>query len=357
MVEKKEIQETILKQNDVKSNNKPTEEELLNLLRLVAPGTNFRTALNGALKIGKGALVAVENPKILQIIDGGFRINARFTPQRFMELTKMDGAIILSKDMKKINYANVMLAPDNKLKSVETGTRHKAAERTAKQTGTLVIAISERKNEITLYYRNTRYPILPTDELLQKANNYLQIIEKQRELFDMHVEKLTRLELRNHQSLSQSVAAMQKGILIQKIAENLQKSIIELGNEGTLLKARLREITHDVEKETDLIIKDYTNINLKKTKDILESTPYENIEKEQILSALGFENNQKIEAIMGWRILSKTSLSESEIACLVKEMGSLGAVVHSNISTYKNLLGSEQARVFNEEISKIKIGS
>lgn len=172
MIEKKEIQATISNEEE---ETETTEEEFFNMLRIIAPGTNLRTGLNGALKAGKGALIAIENEKVTPLIDGGFRINARFTPQRLIELTKMDGAIILSKDMKKINYANVLLTPDNKIKSLETGTRHKAAERTAKQTGTLVIAISERKHEINLYYRKIKYPIVSTDELLRKTSENIQI--------------------------------------------------------------------------------------------------------------------------------------------------------------------------------------
>ncbi|MBS3098846.1 DNA integrity scanning diadenylate cyclase DisA [Candidatus Pacearchaeota archaeon] len=351
MTDKIEIQETISKQN-----YKTTDEEFLNILRLIAPGTNFRAALNGALKIGKGALVTVENSHLLSLIDGGFRINARFTPQRFMELTKMDGAIILSKDMKKINYANAMLAPDNRIKSNETGTRHKTAERTAKQTGNLTIAISERKNEITLYYKNVRYPILPTDDLIRKSNDYLQTIQKQRELFDKNIQTLTRVELRNQQTLSHAVSTIQKGVFAQKIAANMHRYILELGNEGTLIKTRLKELIEGVEKETDLVIKDYTNISLRRTKEVLENLSYENVlDKEEIIKALGYENSQKISAIKGWRILSKTSLSDAEIASLIKETGTLGAAIHSRSVLLNTFLGEEKTKLFDEEIRKIKM--
>src|SRR6056297_4145777 len=93
-----------------------TEDEFFSVLRTVAPGTNFRTALNGALRIGKGALIVVENKNVSSLFEGGFRINATFTPQKLMELSKMDGAIIISGDLKRIVYANVLLTPDSKIK-------------------------------------------------------------------------------------------------------------------------------------------------------------------------------------------------------------------------------------------------
>ena len=39
----------------------------------------------------------------LSLLDGGFRFNTKFTPQKLVELAKMDGAIVLSSDLKKIN--------------------------------------------------------------------------------------------------------------------------------------------------------------------------------------------------------------------------------------------------------------
>jgi len=350
----KEIQVNILK--PVNQNSKATQEEFESILRMVAPGTSLRTALDGALKTERGALIAIENEDVPRIIDGGFRINAIFTPQRLIELSKMDGAIILSKDIKRINYANVLLTPDSKLKSVETGTRHKAAERTAKQSGTLVIAISERKHEITLYYKNMRYPLVSTDELLRKANENIQILEKQRDLFDTHVEKLTRMELRNHNSLNQAVSAIQKGKVVQKIATDLRKVIIELGKEGTLLKTRLREIVGNVEEETDLILKDYSNLNQKKSKMFLDMLTYEELlEKDNILSALAYEKTVKSDSIKGWRVLSKTSLSEQDVALLIKEAGSLGKAIHSGKEFYYSILGEGKAPLFLDELNRIKL--
>ncbi len=354
---KKEIQERIIPNaNQANGNEKVSEEEFFSILKTIAPGTNLRIALEGILKAEKGALIVVENEKLFPLLDGGFRVNCRFTSQRLIELTKMDGAIVLSKDMKKINHANVLLTPDSKLKSVETGTRHKAAERTAKQIGTLVIAISERKHEITLFYKNIKCPLKSTEEIRRKASEHINLLEKQRELFDSHVDKLNKLELRNYPSLHQALQVMQKGRLIQKISEDVKRHIVELGNEGTLLKTRLKEIITGVEKETNFVIKDYTNLDVKKSKLLLEALSYDEIlDSEKILSTLAYDTLTQTEPIKGWRILSKTSLPEPDIAKLIKEKGSLGEAIHSNIKTYFEVIGEEKARQFKDEIEKIKL--
>ena len=249
MEEKKEVQERILFDAErEESTKKVTEEEFLNVLKMVAPGTNLRTALETALKGGKGALVVVQNEFLDSLLDGGFKVNCRFTPQRIAELSKMDGAIIVSKNLKRIEHANVLLTQDSKIKTIETGTRHKAAERTAKQISGLVVAISERKHDITLYYKNLRYPLKASEEIRRKVNEHLQVLEKQKELFEKYIDKLNKLELRNYVNIEQAILAIQKGMLITRIAEDIKKHIAELGTEGTLLKTRMREITSDVEE-------------------------------------------------------------------------------------------------------------
>ncbi len=351
---KKEVQGTIVPAQN--GQGKVSEEELYSVLKMISPGTNLRAALDGTLKAGKGALIVVENEGLLPILDGGFRVNCKFTPQKLVELTKMDGAIILSTDMKRINYVNVTLTPDSKIKTNETGVRHKAAERTAKQVGTLVIAISERKHEIHLFYKNIKYPVRNTEELLRKASSHIQMLEKQRELFDMHVAKLNKMELKNYASLPQVVNVLQKGKIIQKIAEDLRKYIVELGSEGPILKARMKELLAGVEKETNLVIKDYTALDFKKSKSLLDDLSYDEIiDPSNILRALAYESFTTNLPVKGWRILSKTSLTEADIAKLIKEKGSLGATIHSNVQSYFGVLGQEKAQIFKEEIDMIKM--
>lgn len=354
IIEKSETQGKIL--NLSKEQNKSTEEEFNNILRIVAPGTRLRSGLNGIVNAKKGALIAVENEILKEIIDGGFKVKTRFTPQKLVELSKMDGAMVLSNDMKKIKQANALLIPDPKIKTSETGTRHKAAERTARQTGTLVIAVSERKNEITIYYKNKRYTLIDTSELLRKVNESIQILEKQRELFDKHIENLDKIELRNYESLNQAINAIQKGILIQKISKNIQKYLLELGNEGALFRTRVKEIMQGVERETDLVIKDYTKVDVKKSKNLLSSLKYDEVlEEYNILRALAYENNSFQGTIKGWRILNKTSLESQDIALIIKEARTLGKAINSNIGFYKELLGEERAKIFKEEVERIKL--
>ena len=144
------------------------EKTFLDFLKLVSPGTSLRTVIDDVLRSDLGAMIVFYSPSLQSqnIFEGGFRINSRFTSQKLFELCKMDGAIILSQDLKRILHANVLMNPDTNILSIETGTRHKAAERTARQAHTFVIAISERRKKTTLYHGSSRYYLKSTGELL-----------------------------------------------------------------------------------------------------------------------------------------------------------------------------------------------
>ena len=124
------------------------EDPIADILKKIAPGTTIREGLDSILKAKTGALLLLTDSQgvIDEIVDGGFSINEEYTSAKLYELAKMDGAIVLSGDMKKILFANAQLIPSYQIITSETGTRHRTAERTAKQTGELVISISQRRN-------------------------------------------------------------------------------------------------------------------------------------------------------------------------------------------------------------------
>src|SRR5699024_10353191 len=155
------------------------EAVMSDLLKLVAPGTPFREGLENVLRAKTGALIVVGySSEVTEIVDGGFSINCDFSPSYLYELAKMDGAIILSEDVQRILYANTQLIPNSSIPSIETGIRHRTAERVAKQTGRLVVSISQRRNVITLYMGNLRYSLKDIGVILTKANQAIQTLEK-----------------------------------------------------------------------------------------------------------------------------------------------------------------------------------
>src|SRR5207253_4062883 len=108
--------------------------------------------------------------KLAFLYSGGIRLDAPFRPQLLYELAKMDGAIIVNAALSKLAWANVQLMPDPTIASDETGTRHRTAERVAKQTSALVVSISQQRETVTLFVGQSRYQLDPIADVLSKTN-------------------------------------------------------------------------------------------------------------------------------------------------------------------------------------------
>lgn len=98
------------------------EDNITEILKLIAPGTPIRDGLENILRAKTGALLLITNNNqvLKEIVDGGFIINEEYTSAKLYELAKMDGAIILSGDLKKILYANAQLIPSREILTLET---------------------------------------------------------------------------------------------------------------------------------------------------------------------------------------------------------------------------------------------
>mgnify|MGYP000756767399 CR=1 FL=1 len=269
---------------------------ITDILKLIAPGTPIRDGLENILKAKTGALIVISDTKeVLDLVDGGFKLDIDYTSSRLYELAKMDGAIVLSADLKKILYANTQLIPDSSITTTETGTRHRTAERTAKQTGALVISISQRRSIITIFKGNERYVLEDTAKVISKANQALQTVEKYKKVFDNKLSLLNEYEFNDIVTLENVITVIQRAEMVKKIAEEVTRAIDELGEEGRLLEMQLDETVGDLEKEELLLVKDYIAPGKKraaeKILEELEDIEYDNLIKaDKIANLLGYED-------------------------------------------------------------------
>ena len=269
------------------------KDEVTDILKLISPGTPIREGLDNILKAKTGALLVFSDSKeVLDLVDGGFFIDEEYTSSKLYELAKMDGAIVLSTDLKKILYANAQLIPSPEITTKETGTRHRTAERTAKQTGALVISISQRRNIITVFKGNLRYTIQDSSTILNRTNQALQTLEKYKKVFDTKLNVLNEYEFNDIVTLDNVVSAIQRAEMVMKIVDEVQRGISELGQDGRLISMQLEELVGGLEREELFIIKYYLCRETNKTEDeALEEIiklPYEELLKtSSIARALG----------------------------------------------------------------------
>lgn len=234
------------------------EQEMMDILNLIAPGTTFRAGLENILRAQTGALIVVgDSEEVIDLVDGGFQIDSDVTPARLYELAKMDGAIILNYDLDRVLIANAHIIPDSSIPSNETGTRHRTAERVAKQTDELVIAISQRRDIITLYKGDIKHVVEDIRVVLSKANQAVQTLDKYRSVLDQSLTNLSALEFEDLVTIADVVTVLQRAEMVLKIQKEIEKYITGLGSEGRLIKMQLDELVTDVREECVLLIRDY----------------------------------------------------------------------------------------------------
>src|SRR5438034_2783743 len=206
------------------------DPQLLAALERIAPGTELRQAIDDIIRSREGALIVVGEPNELSFLfSGGMRLDQPFTPQFLYELAKMDGAIIVTPALTKIAHANVQLMPDPTIPSNETGTRHRTAERVAKQTGALVISISQQRSTITVFVGQSRYQLEPIADVLAKTNQALGTLETYRTRLEQVLTRLTALEFQNAVMLDDVLVTVQRAELTTRMAEEIERACVELG--------------------------------------------------------------------------------------------------------------------------------
>ncbi len=327
------------------------EKTFLDFIKLVSPGTPLRIVIDDLIRSDLGGTIVFNNPELYSqnIVEGGFRINCRFTPQKLFELCKMDAAVIISPDIKRILQANVMLTPDASIHTTETGTRHKSAERTAKQAHTFVVAISERRKKTTLYYGASRYYLKSTDELIRNISSTLQLLEKQREILNENIANLNLLEMSELVSISDICQLIQRTEMIQKISNSIKRNFTELGKEGNIMHMRYRELLKDVEKTENDILRDYSTLPLKRSKTLLSNLTFDGLQDIDSIARLIIDKPlEETIAPKGFRFLSHLTLSEKEISQIIKQHNNIDKIIKLEPAHLEPILKNRASTIHNE---------
>lgn len=345
------------------------EYNLKKIFSQITPGTVFREGLDNILDAGTGALVVLEvNDTLGDLIDGGFELNCKFTPQRLHELSKMDGAIILDENATKIKYANIHLQPDKSFKTNESGTRHRSAQRVAKQTDNLVIAISERRNRITLYKGDFRYKVKNLADVMIEASQAMKTFERYKHVLDRALRNITLLEFDGMVTLSEVMIVLQRFEMLVRIRIEVEHSIVELGSEGKFLVIQLEELFKGVLKEEENFIRDYINLGEEEfgaaevKERLFELGDLELLESENIAGALGYSRSAATFDMeldtKGYRILNKiTRITRKDTDKIISKYGNLSKILELTQDELMEIRGISmfKARSIKKGIKRLKM--
>ncbi|WP_221889582.1 DNA integrity scanning diadenylate cyclase DisA, partial [Streptomyces sp. WAC02707] len=227
-------------------------------LSAVAPGTALRDGLERILRGNTGGLIVLGLDKAVDsMCTGGFVLDVEFTATRLRELCKLDGALVLDKDITKIHRAGVQLVPDASIPTEETGTRHRTADRVSKQCNFPVVSVSQSMRLIALYVHGERRVLEESAAILSRANQALATLERYKLRLDEVAGTLSALEIEDLVTVRDVTAVAQRLEMVRRIATEIAEYVVELGTDGRLLSLQLDELIAGVEPERELVIRDY----------------------------------------------------------------------------------------------------
>jgi diadenylate cyclase len=349
----------------------PPSPRLAALIAKVAPGTVLRHGLERMIRANTGGMIVLgDSPDLRALLSGGFRIDVLVSAQRLSELSKMDGAIVLDAEAKTILWANVHLMPDRSIPTAESGTRHRTAERVARQTGLTVIAVSKSMRVVTLYAATERYVVPELTAVHARAEQALQAIERYRARFDQVVHTLNRLELTDQVTLRDVVQVLTRGEMLRRLAAEMAEHVAELGAEGRLLALQANELLAGLDSERLLLVRDYLMPSqLDGQGNGPETTVVDalaGLSPEELLEAgvvattldrrLRAEDLDGSVSPRGYRLLSRLPrLSEPDIRALVARFGTLAAVLAAEPSALDDMngFGPNQVKMLRDGLSRL----
>ncbi len=234
------------------------EATLRAVLATMAPGTPLRDGLERILRGRTGGLLVLGHDRMVEsLCTGGFALDVDFSATGVRELSKMDGAVILDRDATRILRANVQLVPDPTIPTEESGTRHRTAERVAKQTGFPVISVSQSMHIIALYVTGRRYVLEDSAAILSRANQALATLERYKMRLDEVTGTLSALEIEDLVTVRDVCAVAQRLEMVRRIAREIDGYVVELGADGRLLSLQLDELIAGVDSDRELVVRDY----------------------------------------------------------------------------------------------------
>jgi diadenylate cyclase len=346
----------------------PTPDELLrSTLAAVAPGQALRDGLERILRGRTGALIVLGHDDTVEAMSsGGFVLDVEFSATRLRELAKMDGAIIVDREISRILRAGVQLLPDPTIETSESGTRHRTAERVAKQTGYPVVSVSASMRIVALYVGGLRQVVEDSDTILSRANQALATLERYKSRLDEVSGTLSALEIEDLVTVRDVSAVVQRLEMVRRIAEEIAGYVIELGSDGRLLSLQLDELTGGIAADRELVIRDYLDSarpdrGEHAVQDALaELDSTELLDLAHIARVLGLPGSgDTLDAAAGprgYRLLSKVPrLPAAIVDRLVGHFGGLQKLLAAGIDELMAVdgVGEQRARAVREGLSRL----
>jgi diadenylate cyclase len=335
---------------------------LLDYLALMAPGTPLRDGFERILRGRTGALVVLgRTAEVQKLSTGGFELDVPYSATALRELAKMDGAIVLDLAGDRIVRAGVQLMPDPGIDTTETGTRHRTADRVARQTGLPVVSVSASMATIALYLDGGRHLVEHSDQILSRANQALQTLERYRERLWQVTSRLSSLEVQDQATVKDVVLVAQRLEMVRRLDSELTGYLVELGTDGRLLTLQQHELAFGADQLRELFEKDYrpedsstfgvAGLGGLSTSELLEPLT--------VARALGFGAADHLDSRVttrGYRQVAQIDRLPGSLGVrLIEHFGSLQALFGASTADLQEIdgVGESRARVIRDGLVRL----
>jgi diadenylate cyclase len=344
------------------------EERRRAALAALAPGTALRDGLERILRGSTGALIVLGFDRgVADICSGGFELNVEFSPTRLRELAKMDGAIVLDGSAERIVRAAVQLVPDPGIPTDEAGTRHRTAERVARQTGHPVISVSKSMRIIALFIDGVRFVLEDSAAILSHANQALATLERYKRRLDEVSGALSALEIEDLATARDVTAVAQRLEMVRRIGAEIEGYMVELGTDGRLLALHLDELVAGTARERVMLAQDYVAAPPLDRADAavavlarVEALPLDELlDTAAVSTVLGFGGADALDDLVsphGYRLLARVPrIPAPAVASLIEHFGGLQKLLAAGVEELNEVegVGASHARSVREGLSRL----
>jgi diadenylate cyclase len=229
-----------------------------------------------------------------------------------------------------------------------------------------VIAISQRRDVVSLYVEGMKYILQEIPQVLSKSNQGLATLEKYRARLDQVSARLTGLELLGGSTLHDVLSALQRAELVTRMGAEVERYIIELGTEGRLIEMQLEETVVGVMGERVALVRDYnvsdSDEQVDRILQELAALPHQELlDFGRLAELLGYDRKTSTVDFAvsprGYRALSRIPrLPRLVVQKVVQRFGDLDAIVNATEEELASVdgVGTARAREIREGLRSLQ---
>jgi diadenylate cyclase len=236
----------------------------------------------------------------------------------------------------------------------------------AKQTDAKVVSISQQRETVTLFIGDQRYQLGEISDVLSRTNQALGTLETYRQRLDQGLTRLTALEFQSAVTLDDVLVVLQRAEMTTRMAEEIDRNCVELGQEGRLMRMQLDELMEDVPREKVAVVNDYElSGDVAAASSVLEGLAQlaypKLLEFEEIAALLGYQRETNpldyTVSPRGYRVLSHIPrIPDAVVRHVVRDFTSLDAVIRASHRELEAVdgVGAVRAREIREGLRRLQ---